>query len=436
MKITHLLLSVLFLLSCTICFSQVSVKGTLRNQDTKQVLNGASVSLANKNGTKLNTLSDEDGEFKFKNVAPGNYALTINYVGFKSYNQNINVQAKEIELKISLVESAQVLTNVHVFTKINEEQEASSRNSEKNASNITNVISAQAMQRSPDINAANVLQRMSGITLQKNSGADESYAIVRGLEPRYNNTLINGVKITSPDEKSRFVSLDIVPSELLQKIEVSKSLLSDMEGDAIGGTVNLIMKDAPDTTTFKATAQIGYNKIFLDRKFTDFSKSDIQSKSITEKFGSNHVAAPTDFTRSNLDFKSKTALPTTVLGVTFGKRFLNNKLGILIADNFQNQYYGSNSSFNIVSPDPNNHFAPHVTSVANRTSSTQQLNNGLAIHADYNFNDKNKIIINNVFLYSYLAQARLSIDTAIIGGKRRKDCSRNRPNRWHRQIVY
>ena len=101
------------------------------------------------------------------------------------------------------------------------------------------------MEVSPDINAANVLQRMRGLTIQRNGGGDDAYAIIRGLDPRYNNTLINGIKVASPDEKNRFVPLSIVPSDLLSSIEVSKSLLPEMEGDAIGGTVNLKMKDAP-----------------------------------------------------------------------------------------------------------------------------------------------------------------------------------------------
>ena len=415
MKVLNFILTALLIFVVSEIFGQSSVKGTLYDKETGQKLSGATVLLKNSKGDVKNEISDEGGEFKYKNVSDGDYMLEVNYVGFTRYSRNLHVD-RDIELKIQLTENAQVLSNVHIFTKINAEEEASSRISEKNANNITNVISAKAMERSPDINAANVLQRMSGITLKKNSGADESYAIVRGLEPRYNTTLINGVKITSPDEKSRFVSLDIVPSDLLQKIEVSKSVLPEMEGDAIGGTVNLVMKDAPDTITFKVNAQVGYNKIFLDRKFDYFSKSDIQNKSLAEKHGPGYIAQPGDFKRSNLDFKPKTAMPTTVVGLTFGKRFFNNKLGLLIADNFQNQYYGSNSSFNIVSPDPNNNFAPHVTSVANRTSSTQQLNNGVTIHADYNINDKNKIIINNFFLFSYLVQARLSIDTAIIGG--------------------
>ena len=212
------------------------------------------------------------------------------------------------------------LANVNVFTTINGEKEAGSRLREKSANNIVNVISAQAMQRSPDINAANVLQRMSGVTLQKNSGADEAYAIVRGMEPRYNNTLINGVKITSPDEKSRFVSLNIVPSDLLQKIEISKSLLPDMEGDAIGGTVNLVMKDAPDSMIFHSNCIIRLQHYFLDKTVYLFFNSRYSAKKFDGKIWSGYVAQPDDFSRSNLDFKEKSALPTGIAGITYRQK--------------------------------------------------------------------------------------------------------------------
>lgn len=82
-----------------------------------------------------------------------------------------------------------------VYGKNCEESEASSRRSEKNADDITNAVSAQAMQRSPDINAANAFSRVSAVTIQHNSGSDDAYAIIRGLETCYNNTLINGVKV-------------------------------------------------------------------------------------------------------------------------------------------------------------------------------------------------------------------------------------------------
>src|SRR5262249_34424548 len=158
-------------------------------------------------------------------------------------------------------------------------EEAGPRQREKYANNIVNVISAQAMERSPDINAANVLQRISGLTIQRNGGSDQAYPVIRGLDPRYNHTLINGIKIGGPDDKSRYVPLNIVPSDLLGSIEVHKSLLPEMEGDASGGTVNMVMKDAPDRQVFKVLGSVGYSKLFIDRKFQNFSKSDIQQKS-------------------------------------------------------------------------------------------------------------------------------------------------------------
>ncbi|HEV7621245.1 MAG TPA: carboxypeptidase-like regulatory domain-containing protein, partial [Flavisolibacter sp.] len=415
-KITRWGIILLFFISLSkiTAAQNATLKGRIKDKSSNTQLRSASIYLQNIN---YQTISDNEGYYKIENIIPGSYLLTVNYIGFSSVTKTISLKEGQVlELNIELVPDSKSLQEVIIYNKINKEEEAASRTSEKNANNIINVISARAMERSPDINAANVLQRMSGITLQKNSGADESYAVIRGMEPRYNNTLINGAKISSPDEKSRFVSLNIVPSDLLQRIEVSKSLLPEMEGDAIGGTINLILKDAPELRVFKAVASIGYSNIFFDRKFDNFAGNNIQHKSVMERFGTAYAAQPGDFSRSNLDFQKTTALPNGVFGLTFGKRFLKNKLGVLISDNFQNQYYGSNSQFNIVAPDNTNHFKPGITDVANRTSSTRQLNNGVTLHVDFNLNDHNKIIVNNIFLYSYLAQSRLSIDTSITGG--------------------
>jgi len=274
------------------------------------------------------------------------------------------------------------------------------------------------MERSPDINAANALTRVSAVTIQRNSGSDEAYAIIRGLEPRYNNTLINGAKVTSPDPVSRFISLSIVPSDLLDRIEVSKTLTPEMEGDAIGGTVNLVFKDAPDHEYLKVNGSVGYSAIFFNRKYDSFNEKAVQSKSPSERFGPNYVAPPGYFSRPNLDFQKKNAPLTSLASFTYGRRFLNDKLGFIVSDSYQNQYYGTNSQFNIAQPDtrPGQDFKPVISDIANRTYSTQQLNNGLSAHLDYKFNDKNTISLSNVFLYTYIAQTRLSIDTSIIGG--------------------
>jgi TonB-dependent receptor len=400
-----------------LCFCQLTaIKGKVESNSEKEKLAGAFVSCVNSKGVQKNTITDEDGEFKFKDLAYDEYDLIIEYVGFTSFTTHLSLtQYRTTELKVRLFENKKSLSAVDVFGRISQEEDAGARQKEQRSNNIVNVISAKAMERSPDINAANVLQRMSGLTIQRNGGGDEAYAVIRGLDPRYSNTLINGIKIASPDEKSRFVPLSIIPSDLLGSIEVHKSLTPEMEGDAIGGTVNMVMKDAPEKKIFKALASLGYSGIFFDRKYDNFSKSDIQQKSEIEKYGASYTAKPSDFSRSNLDFKPINPLPTAILSVTAGNRFFHNKLGVLLAETFQNQYYGSNSIYNQAAI--NIHTSePTYSDYAVRRYSTQQLNNGTVLHLDYVFNAKNKITFTNALLYSYLAQSRTIVDTAILGG--------------------
>jgi len=392
------------------------IKGQVTDEKTKEPLAGAYVHFDNKNG---GAITDAFGQFSITKIPAGIYEIKISYVGYKEFKKQVElIENKTTNITISLEEKAASLQNVTVFGKASEETETSSRHSEKNANNITNVLSAQAMQRSPNINAANALQRVSAVTLQRNSGSDEAYAIIRGLEPRYNNTLINGIKVTSPDPVSRFVSLSIVPSDLLDKIEVSKTLTPEMEGDAIGGTINLIFKDAPEFEIFKANGSVGYSSIFFNRKYDGFDHGAVQTKSVSERFGPAYTANQGNFSRANLDFTQKNAPITSLVGFTYGRRFFKNKLGLIISDSYQNQYYGTNSQFNIAQLDTRagKDYQPVISDVANRTYSTQQLNNGLSGHLDYRFNDKNKVSLDNVFLYTYIAQTRLSVDTSILGG--------------------
>jgi outer membrane receptor protein involved in Fe transport len=411
------LFAFLFLLITLQTFSQLSeIKGKVEGRVSQEKMTGAFVSCTG-NGHTYNTTTDADGEFKFRNIPMGSYDIKIEYVGFNSFHAHVELaNNKKVELKIQLDGSSKTLSAVQVYGKLSQEDEIGAIQKEKHSPNIVNVISAQAMERSPDINAANVLQRMSGLTIQRNGGADEAYPIIRGLDPRYNNTLINGIKITSPDDKSRYVPLNIVPSDLLGSIEVSKTLTPEMEGDAIGGSVNLVMKDAPNRETFRVLGSLGYSAIFFNQKFATFSKSDIQQKSVIEKYGSSYTAQPNDFSRSNLDFKEFQPGPNSVATVVYGNRYFNKKLGLMAAGSFQNQYYGSNSVFNQVAPDIHANGAPTISDYANRTFSTQQLNAGLTVHLDYAFNDRNKITLTNILLYTDIAQARLIIDTSILGG--------------------
>lgn len=408
---------IIALISYFFCASAqtVSIKGKVYDMATNSTLPGAIVQL---DDTGKQTVTDANGNFQFTGVDPGSYTIKIRFIGFDEMQKTITVSAdKTTTINIPLSTKANDLKEVSVFGSLNKESDEASRATEKNSNNLLNVIGAQAIQKSPDINAANVLQRVSGVTIQRNAGGDDAFAIVRGLEPRYNNTLINGVSIASPDGKTRLVSLSVVPSDLLEKIEVNKTLLPEMEGDAIGGTVDLIFKDAPDQQQVTANASIGYEQLFIDRKFLDFSKADIHTYSPSEMNGPSYVAQPGDFTRSNLDFRNETPPPSETFSFSYGNRYFNKKLGFIIGDSYQNNYFGSNSTLNDGNADPNSpDHRPRINNIINRSFSTRQILNNMIAHLDYKINDRNKLSLDNVLLYSRIEEAQVAIDTSITGG--------------------
>ena len=182
----------------------------------------------------------------------------------------MQVTSKDSDIEIPLASDDVLLGEVTVVATNPGRSEAGARAIERKAMNVVNVMSAKAIELSPDITVANVIQRMSGVTIERNSSGEGQYAILRGMDKRYNYTLINGVKIPSPDNKNRFVPLDIFPSEMLDRLEVTKSLTANMEGDGIGGAVNLVMKDAPTERQFTASISTGYNAMYFDRDFQSF----------------------------------------------------------------------------------------------------------------------------------------------------------------------
>lgn len=407
------LLSIVCLLALVQPLS-AQIRGTVYDGRSGQPLPGATIGLRN---TTFYTNTDKNGTYRLTDVPTGQYELVVTYVGYTELRRSITYtagQSRSLNLKIT--EQAGQLSEVRVKGIMNREAEDAARRSEQNADNVTNVVSADRMEKLPDINVANALQRLSGITIQRANGGDASYAVIRGIEPRYNNTTINGVKVTSPDEKSRFVPLDIIPSDLLQRIEISKALLPNMEGDAIGGTVNLVMKDAPTESVLRASGSLGYSQFFVDQPYNSFAKSAINPQSPNQRSGAEYVAQPADFSRGNLNFTQKTGPPNGTAGLTAGNRFLNDRLGILVGASYQNQFSGTNSEFNTVSTDASNQ--PRKVFVANRVYSTNQVNYGLNLHIDFKLTEHHRLNLYNTLLVSDLAQSRLSIDTSLQGNGR------------------
>ena len=410
------LLVILFLSFNIYCFAQTgTLKGTITDERTGEKLVGASVSLG---GTTIGASTDESGNFTINNIKPGNYIIKANYIGYNVISKEITIKAAQVTtVNFKLVINSDPLQQVNIVGRLPNETEAAAMANERYSDNLKNVVSAKTIEKSPDINAANVLARVSGVTIQRNGGGDDAYAIIRGLEPRYNNTLINGVQVSSPDNKTRLVSLSVIPSDLLARIEVDKSLTPEMPSDAIGGSVNLVFKDAPEKRELNIQGAIGYNQLFFDRKFLDFSKQDIKTYSPSELNGPDYKALPTDFTRSNLDFKNITAPPSETFTISYGERFLKQKLGLLIGYTYQNLYLGSNTEGNIGNANPNDpDRRPRINDIFNRAISSHQALNDVVTHLDYKINEKNRISLDNVFFYTHIEESLFNADTSITGG--------------------
>ena len=130
---------------------------------------------------------------------------------------------------------------------------------QRDSNQILSVIDSDALGEFPDTTAAEALRRISGISVENDQG-EGRYVTVRGLSGDLNNISVNGATIPAP-EGGRKVMLDGLPTELLDSIEVYKSLTPDQDLDSIGGRVEFNTKSALDLdgTYFKLKANTQYN---------------------------------------------------------------------------------------------------------------------------------------------------------------------------------
>ena len=312
------------------------IKGFVKDAKTGEEIIGATIAVKGQPNTK--TISGLDGSFSI-DTKGGACTLVCTCLGYRP----LEIAAQgEGSVEIRLDGNEVTLTEVQVVATNPGVTESGARQLENKAMHVMNVMSAKAMELSPDITVANVIQRMSGVTVERNSSGEGQYAILRGMDKRYNYTLVNGVKISSPDNKNRFVPLDLFPGEMLDRLEVSKSLTADMDGDGIGGAVNLVMKDAPAKRQLTANVSTGYNAMYLDRDFTSFRWRDANKQSPYEVQGrpESYRVTADDFTTKNLHVKNAAARPDLNAGAAYGDRFFDGKLGVMAALCYQHTNRG------------------------------------------------------------------------------------------------
>jgi len=396
------------LLFCVTIAGAAKIKGHVYDKKSGEALVGATVVLEN---TGKATSTGLDGTFEFKGVPTGAATIRVTYLTYKTVIQQLTVADKDNDhVKIYMESASKDLGEVTVRATASGSNERDARRIEQNATQVMNIVSGRSIEVSPDLTVANVMQRVSGVSIERNSNGDGQYAILRGMDKRYNYTLVNGVKIPSPDNRYRYVPLDLFPSDLLDRLEVYKTLTPNLEGDAIGGAVNMVMKNAPDHFQINANIATGYSQLFFDRNFTSYDASGINHKSPYDLNGSKYKATQADFSKGTLDYTSKKPAPNMVGSMSIGQRFFDSKLGVVLAGSYQNTYRGSNSTFynsDVVGTDT----YAKITSQSYRQYSEQQKRLGLHGKLDYVFDSNNKISLYNVYVNLKNQQLRDQVTT-------------------------
>jgi TonB-dependent receptor len=256
-----------------------AIGGTVTDQ-AGAVLQGAEISTQS---PALTVSTNEAGRFYINDLAPGTYNLTITYVGLAPFKTKITVNAGQTANADAQLRVANRDETVAV-TVGRASAEAEAINVERSADNLLQVMPNEVITSLPNANLADALGRLPSVTLERDEG-EGKYVQVRSTEPRLTNTTVDGVNLPSEEPGVRQIKFDAIPSSLVDSVQISKTLLANMEGDGIGGSVNLVTKTATDTPTIEITGLGGYTPIQSGRGNTTETATFGRRFGPNKKFG-------------------------------------------------------------------------------------------------------------------------------------------------------
>ena len=251
----------LFLTLCSLhAWGQSGViKGTVTDEQLGSLLTGARVSI---DSLRIGAATDVNGRFALSNVPPGRHTVFVRYLTFQTDTIVVDLAPREIEELRVEMEPVDLMGDEVVITAQALGQ-TQAINEQLNSDAIANMVSADRIQELPDVNAAEAIARLPGVAINR-SGGEGQKVVIRGLEPKFAAITINGVNLPSNSGTDRSVDLSLIAPELLDGIEVFKSPLPDMDAEAVGGTVNLKLRQAPEGFRLLAKGLGGYNQLNQD----------------------------------------------------------------------------------------------------------------------------------------------------------------------------
>ncbi len=225
-------------------------------------------------------ISDVNGKFVFIDLPEGSYTINVYFLGYADKKVEAIVKSGVTTVvNIKLTQKTQELDGVEVFGR---NGQFKALNAQKNKQNITNIVSTDQIGKFPDANIGDAIKRIPGITMQVDQGEARN-VIIRGLAPQLNSVTLNGSRVPSAEGDNRNVQMDLIPSDMIQTIEVNKAVTPDMDADALGGSVNLVTRNSPRDFRLSATVGSGIN--FITNKRVLNGSFIIGDRSKNEKLG-------------------------------------------------------------------------------------------------------------------------------------------------------
>ncbi|GGH16156.1 TonB-dependent receptor [Mucilaginibacter phyllosphaerae] len=329
------------------------ISGKVIDQKTSETLIGATVNIQ---GTTKAAATDVEGHYVISGLEPGRYTILVRYIGYQSKTiSDIEVKAggnTPLDITVGQAES-KALNEVVIKATYRQESVGALYAIQKNSVSISDGISSELIRKSPDRNTSDVLKRVSGTTIQ-----DNKFVVVRGLSDRYNTASLDGAPLPSTEPNRKAFSFDIVPSNLIDNIVISKTASPDIAGDFAGGNVQIMTKDIPDQNFVTIGVGAGYNTLstFKDfksgyRSTSDYFAFDDGSRKLVANFPSTEQIVNKQVTGTrniqsinslNNDFSVYTnkALPTQNYQLTIGNvkeiGANKNRFGTTVALTYRN----------------------------------------------------------------------------------------------------
>ncbi len=211
----------------------------------------------------IQAVSALDGRYTLEGVPAGPVSIRVRMIGFgpKVVTGLVVPDGGAIAQDISLAAEAVQLAEISVSAAAERGTVNRALEEQRNAANIVSAVSSEQIARSPDSDAGQAVQRVSGVTVQ-----DGKYVIVRGLGERYTTTSLNGARIPSPEPERKVVPLDLFPSALLEGITTSKTFTPDQPGDFSGAQVDLKTREFPTGRVVTLSTSVGLNTAVTGRE--------------------------------------------------------------------------------------------------------------------------------------------------------------------------